>query len=137
MHYSWFVTSELLLPVMSKTQEAPGELERVREFVNTLDVEAATEELGSPAALAQWLAERGLGPARATREDLRRALELREALRAVLLAHTNRLPVPAPAAAVLDRTAQQARVRLRFDDGAAARLEPEAAGVAAALGRLL
>ena len=45
MHYSWFVTGELLLPVMSKTQEAPGELERVREFVNTLDVEAGTEEV--------------------------------------------------------------------------------------------
>ncbi len=137
MDYSWFVTSELLLPVMSKTQEAPGELERVREFVNTLDVEAGTEELASPAALGQWLAERGLGPARATREDLRRALELREALRAVLLAHTNRLSVPAQAASVLDRTAQRARVRLRFDDDAAAMLEPEAAGVAAALGRLL
>jgi predicted RNA-binding Zn ribbon-like protein len=122
---------------MSKTQEAPGQLERVREFVNTLDVEAGTEALGSPAALGQWLAERGLGPVRATREDLRRAVELREALRAVLLAHTNRLPVPAPAAAALDQAARRARLRLRFGDGATAVLEPEAAGVAGALGRLL
>jgi predicted RNA-binding Zn ribbon-like protein len=125
------------LLVMSKTQEAPGELERVREFVNTLDLEAGTEALADPAALSTWLAERGLGPARATREDLRRALELREALRAVLLAHTNGLPVPAPASAALDHAARQARLRLGFDHDASPVLEPEASGVAGALGRLL
>ncbi|HWE32804.1 MAG TPA: CGNR zinc finger domain-containing protein [Solirubrobacteraceae bacterium] len=122
---------------MSKTQEAPGELERVREFVNSADIEAGTDELSSPAALGSWLATRGLRPGGATREDLRRAIELREALREVLLAHTNRLAVPAQASAALNQAAQRARLQLRFDEQAAAVLEPEASGVTGALGRLL
>jgi predicted RNA-binding Zn ribbon-like protein len=125
------------LEVMSKTQEAPGQLERVREFVNTLDVEAGTEELSSPAALGEWLAAQELGAARPTREDLRRAIELREALRAVMLAHNDHQPVPREASATLDAAAKRARLQLRFDRGGAAVLEPEAAGVAGALGRLL
>src|SRR5579862_7773753 len=40
---------------------APGRLELVRAFVNTLDIEERTDELDSPAALASWLAARGLG----------------------------------------------------------------------------
>jgi len=34
--------------VMSKQQEAPGELEHVRAFVNTIDLEEGTEELIGP-----------------------------------------------------------------------------------------
>src|ERR1022692_4420316 len=42
---------------------APGRLELVRAFVNTLDIEAGTDEFSSPAALMSWLAERELvGP---------------------------------------------------------------------------
>ncbi len=122
---------------MSKTQEAPGRLECVREFVNTRDIEAGSDELSSPAALGVWLAARGLGAARPTREDLKRAIELREALRAVMLAHNDRQPVPHGASATLDAAARRARLQLRFDGRAAAVLEPEAAGVAGALGRLL
>ncbi len=39
------------------TTAAPGPLELVRDFVNTLDVEDGRERLDSPAALAAWLAE--------------------------------------------------------------------------------
>src|SRR5258706_902561 len=69
---------------------APGRLEQVRAFVNTLDVEAGNDELSSPPALAAWLTARGLIGSvahAATRDDLRLAVPAKEALRASLLAH--------------------------------------------------
>jgi predicted RNA-binding Zn ribbon-like protein len=124
---------------MSKLQQAPGELEHVRAFVNTVDIEQRTDELESPQALATWLAARGLiapgVPASAA--DLTHAIELREALRAVLLAHTGASQPPGGAAAALDAAASRAAVQLRFDDPCVGSLVPAAAGVDAALGRLL
>jgi predicted RNA-binding Zn ribbon-like protein len=124
---------------MKKRQEAPGELERVRRFVNTLDIERGTEELREPEDLRRWLSEQGLGPgeAPATRADLRRAIELREALRAVLTAHTDGASPPAAVSRTLDELAARARLGLRFDEHGGVRVEPAAAGVDGALGRLL
>ena len=119
------------------TQAAPGELERVRDFVNTLDVETGADALSSPDALRTWLESHGLGPARgATRADLVAARRLREAIRALLL-ENNGLSVRKEAALTLNRTAARAHVGLRFDSGGEVRLEPAARGVDAALGRLL
>jgi predicted RNA-binding Zn ribbon-like protein len=124
---------------MSKEQVAPGELEQVRAFVNTIDVEEGTEQLTTPAALDAWLRERGLvsQSTRATGRDLARALELREALRAVLVAHNGGAPEPAGAQRTLDDAVCRAKVRLRFRADGGAALEPEAGGVAGALGWLL
>src|SRR5262249_2607958 len=80
---------------------APGRLEQVREFVNTLDIEAGPDELGTPSALTRWLRARDLiGPAQgeATEGDLQRAIAMREGLRQVLLGHVGRAH-PAPAQA--------------------------------------
>jgi len=119
------------------TQGAPGELERVRDFVNTLDVETGEDALSSPDALRAWLQSHHLGPARgATRADLVAARRLREAIRALLL-ENNGLSVRKEAALTLNRTAARAQVGLRFDSGGEVRLEPAARGVEAALGRLL
>jgi len=121
---------------------APGSLETVRAFVNTLDVDDAVELLDTPAALAAWLGEQGLAGGdgasgtRATQADLRRAIELREALRAHLLAHHDQ-PLADGAAATLDAAARRARLTLRFTGSDETALEPEAGGVDGALGRLL
>jgi predicted RNA-binding Zn ribbon-like protein len=125
--------------VMSKQQRAPGELELVRSFVNTVDIEEGREELGTAQALAQWLSGHGLadGAIRASRADLQRAIELREALRAVLLAHNAGPPAPPSAVGVLDRAADRARVRLRFRDDCSTALEPLAGGVDGALGQIM
>jgi predicted RNA-binding Zn ribbon-like protein len=124
---------------MSKHQEAPGELEQVRAFVNTIDIEDGTEQLESPDALARWLAAHGLasGETRATARDLAQARELREALRALLLAHTLGSPPPDDAHQTLERAARRAQVGLRFGDHGESWLEPEAAGVDGSLGTLL
>jgi predicted RNA-binding Zn ribbon-like protein len=127
------------LLVMSKQQQAPGELELVRSFVNTLDVEDRTEALSTPAALGDWLSGAGLAPSGVlpTAADLRRAVGVREAIRAILLSHGEGSPEPAGAWETLDEAAERARLQVRFGPDGAALLEPGAAGVDAALGRLL
>jgi predicted RNA-binding Zn ribbon-like protein len=124
---------------MSKQQRAPGRLELVREFVNTVDIEQGSETFNTPPELARWLADHRLAAAgtTATPRDLRHAVELREALRAVLLAHNGADVPPLAAAGALDRAAQRGGVSLRFDSRGAATLEAGAPGVDGALGRLL
>jgi predicted RNA-binding Zn ribbon-like protein len=125
---------------MSKQQQAPGELEHVRAFVNTIDIEQGSEQLPGPAELAAWLAEHGLAQSerlRANRADLENAIRLREALRSILLAHVGADPIPADAANELDARACRSRLRLRFDRHGGAALQPQAGGVDGALGRLL
>ena len=116
---------------------APGALELVRTFVNTLDVEDGVDELASPAALLEWLRRRGLAPgSAATEADLAAARTLREALRVLLLAN-NGVNVRKEAAVSLDRTARKAGLRVRFDASGAPRVEPAVRGVDGALGRIL
>ncbi|GGQ38172.1 hypothetical protein GCM10010187_65090 [Actinomadura coerulea] len=59
------------------------------DFVNTLDVESATDEIATPAGLAGWLAGRGLVPegAGAAGADVRTAVALREGLREAMETH--------------------------------------------------
>jgi predicted RNA-binding Zn ribbon-like protein len=119
---------------------APGALEIVRSFVNTYDADELIEDLGSPDELVGWLAGQELlgesGPQRATAADLRRAIELREALRAHLRAHHGD-PLEAGAAEVLDAAARRARLTVRFTGLDVTALEPESGGIDGALGRLL
>jgi predicted RNA-binding Zn ribbon-like protein len=125
--------------VMSKQQEAPGELEHVRAFVNTIDLEEGTEELSGRDELAGWLVHHELAPAGlvATSADVEHAVGLREALRAVLVAHNADGFVYGDVAAALGRAAARSELRLRFDKTGSGTLEPEAGGVDGALGRLL
>jgi len=127
------------LKVMSKQRSAPGELERVRRFVNTRQVRGGTDLLSDTAGMAEWFAHEGLAPGgvRATRGVLARAIALREALRVVLVAHNGGGSVPAQASRTLDDAARRARLRLHFGDDGGASLVPEAAGVDGALGRLV
>jgi len=69
--------------------EAPGRLELVRRFANTLDVEHGREVLHSPAQLRAVLLELGLigRSTRVTGADLERAHELRDTLRQLALAN--------------------------------------------------
>jgi predicted RNA-binding Zn ribbon-like protein len=119
---------------------APGALETVRAFVNTLDIDDGIEQLARPADLGRWLAEHdllgGAASVRPTGEDLRHATQLREALRAHLLAHHGQ-PLDPADVAVLDAAAGRARLTLRFTGDDETVLVPAAGGVDGALGRLL
>src|SRR2546421_4445745 len=119
--------------------QAPGSLGLVQDFVNTLEMEpgpreADVELLGTPEALAAWLRERDLLHGGAASEpDLARAVELREAIRRLLLAN-NGGPVQEADLAVLDRVAVQSGLRPRFVTAGRVVLEPTADGVGGALG---
>ncbi len=119
---------------------APGPLETVRAFVNTRDIDDDVELLSGPDAFVAWLAEHELlagdATTRATAADVRRAIELREALRAHLFAHHGE-PLAEGAAQTLDAASRRARLTVRFTGADATDVEPEAAGVDGALGRLL
>jgi predicted RNA-binding Zn ribbon-like protein len=74
---------------MQDVEPAPGRLELVQRFVNTVDLEHGREALHSPARLRALLIELRLldGGVRLTEADLERALELRERLRGLALAN--------------------------------------------------
>jgi predicted RNA-binding Zn ribbon-like protein len=116
---------------------APGELELVRLFVNTADLEDGSDELSDRAALQAWLAAHGLGVGEAaTTADLHAARCLREAIRGLLL-ENNGMSVRQESAVTIGRTAARARLALRFEPSGSIRFEPAAGGVAGALGRLV
>ncbi len=69
-----------------KAPVAPGLLEDVRSFVNTRDIEARHDVLVEPEGLDRWARSRGLALPSPTPADLAAVVDLREALRAVLLA---------------------------------------------------
>jgi predicted RNA-binding Zn ribbon-like protein len=118
-------------------QTAPGGLELVRSYVNTLDKETGEDQLSTPRALGGWLADNGL-LARSTRldaDDLRRAVALREALRGLLLAN-NGGEVRRRDIDTLDRAAETAQLTVRFRADGGAELEPCRSGLDAAIGRI-
>ena len=83
---------------------APGNLELVRQFVNTLDIEQGTDALD-----ADWLAVNELAPA-----PLDELVAVREALRAALLANHDAAEIPADDLAVLNAAAGRAGLRIGF-----------------------
>jgi predicted RNA-binding Zn ribbon-like protein len=117
---------------------APEPLYLVQRFVNSLDVESGEDELSSPDALRAWFAERGLMDAGddVSAADLRRAIEVREGLRAVLL-QNNGLPLDEERVERLDRAVGRASVRVRFVPGRDPELVADAHGVDGAIARLM
>ena len=145
---------------------APGKLEIVRQFVNTLDIERGTDELDSPGALLGWLNESGLGgPGQdghaappVTEADLKLAVALREALRGVLSSHVtpgsgpdgtaqpggtgspDRAAGPAGAAAAaaeLRKVAAPLRIRFEVSDQGQVAAAADCSGATADLTRIL
>jgi predicted RNA-binding Zn ribbon-like protein len=117
---------------------APGDLELVRDFVNTLDVLPDSDEFEDPPSLASWLAEHRLAPGAPTltNEELARARSLREALRALLLANAG-FPLAPETAEAFDGAVGSARLRARADEAGRLELLPaDADGLDYAIGRL-
>ena len=126
-----------------RREPAPGTLRLLQQFINTYNIEREhiglrTEEFASPAHLRRWLVGHALLPrnARIRAFEVRRAQEVREALRRFLLAH-NGWPMELTAVGVLNRLARDARLVVRLRRDGRMRLEPDAAGLTGALGRLL
>jgi predicted RNA-binding Zn ribbon-like protein len=118
-------------------RDAPGELELVRQFINTADLAPGEDELRDLAALRSWLREHQLiGP----REDLapgdlERALAVREALRD-LLESRSRGAVDEAVLRSLNVVPAGALLRIAFDGDGTPRLEPVASGLDRAFAEL-
>ena len=102
---------------LADVEPAPGRLGVLQRFLNTVAPECNQEMLHSPRRLRIVLAELGLmSPAApVSEEDLRRALELREALRALALANNDVRAAP-DAEHVVEQAAAGA-LGIRFVDG--------------------
>jgi predicted RNA-binding Zn ribbon-like protein len=134
------VATSLTVPLADdapRREPAPSELELVRQFVNTSDVESAWEGLATPAELGTWLTARGLLATnqRLTDRDLKTAVAFRDALRAVLAANAGHGDASV-ARRNLDHFASHYPLRMRING--TAWLEPSSGrGVAPAIARLL
>ena len=117
---------------------APQPLYLVQRFVNSVDLETGEDELASPEALRDWFAGFGLMDTDdpVSGADLRRTLEVREGLRAVLR-QNNGLPLDQEAVERLDRAVGRAAVRVRFAPGRDPELVTDASGVDGAIARLM
>ena len=120
------------------TRVAPGRLELVRAFVNTLDLDLRSEALESPAATAAWLAAAGLIPLGMplSPADQARVIEAREALRSLLLAHATG-EAGADALEQINRIADRARLRLHLATPMTTAIGVDSDGTDAALGVLV
>jgi predicted RNA-binding Zn ribbon-like protein len=128
----------LEIPYPGQRAPAPGRLDLVQRFVNTVDTEHGREMLSDPARLGAVLAELGLLEAgsRVSEAELARALAVREALRSLALANNGGAVVD-DELAILEDAAAAGRLVVAFRDGANAQLEATAPGVDGALGALV
>jgi predicted RNA-binding Zn ribbon-like protein len=122
---------------MADRETASGVLGLVQAYVNTADLEAGTDLLNDPNTLVAWLVARGLmSPGEASKADVGYAMAVREAIRGFIGANSGAAVYPIDIA-TLNGAAVASRLRARFGPDGRARLEPEAAGVEGALGRMV
>lgn len=108
---------------------APGSLALVQSFVNTRNIMHGYDLLQDVEGASVWLAWRDLldGDVRLTEEARLRLVELREGLRDLLLAHNGGGVGDVGA---LNEMAEDALLRVRFDDGGTPGLLPAGSGAA-------
>jgi predicted RNA-binding Zn ribbon-like protein len=122
---------------MADREIASGVLGLVQAYVNTADLEEGADQFKDPNTLGAWLVARGLMRSEeATEADLKHAIAVREAIRGVIGANSGTAIYPLDIA-TLNGAAAASRLRARFGSDGRGRLEPEAAGIDGALGRIV
>lgn len=104
-------------------RRAPQPIALVQDLVNTYDVEEARDSLDGADGLADFVTAHGLGELGLTTADLPALRELREALRAVCLAHAG-CDLPQSHARQLDRMLTRAPVVLTVGPEGGVRMHP-------------
>ncbi|MGH3406379.1 MAG: CGNR zinc finger domain-containing protein [Streptosporangiaceae bacterium] len=125
--------------VPAETKPAPRPLLLVQAFVNTWDGDLRTDALLHPPPARDWLASASLwtGPGAPDGGDLHRARNVRESLRALLVANGGG-PAPTPDdLEPLQALAQAAPLRMEIQPGARIDLGPEPGGFESQLAKLL
>ncbi|MEM7349382.1 MAG: CGNR zinc finger domain-containing protein [Acidobacteriota bacterium] len=110
----------------------------MQAFVNSRDPHAGTDELSSPAGLADWMARHNMDPAKTPPDEAtwHDALAVRDGLQAVLRAH-NGVRLDGAVLERLNQALEGMTARARFESDTSLHLEAPAQGWPAALGRLL
>ncbi len=104
---------------------APGDLERVRRFINTLDIEADRDALRSPDDARAWLSEHGLSAGGSLdAAALHRLVALREGLRELLADRGDARAAAGDTLHVLAQLGESAQLVVRFGPDGNPRLEP-------------
>ena len=119
-------------------ETVPRELAAVQALVNTVELEDNDDQLGTPDALRDFLVGHGLlAPSEPVGDDdLALAIELREALRAMLRVNHGE-PLDPAALRVVNRAAAGLPLPLAFDGDGHPVLGPGSAGCRGALATLL
>ncbi|MGH9249839.1 MAG: CGNR zinc finger domain-containing protein [Acidimicrobiales bacterium] len=122
-----------------RSAAAPGQLEVVRSFVNTRDLEAGTDAIATSTALAGWLVGAGLllpdepvGPA-----DVEAAGRLREALREALAANHDGRPLADEVVRALNDATRAAEISVAVTPSPGWAHRPAASGTPGAFGEIL
>jgi predicted RNA-binding Zn ribbon-like protein len=129
----------LEIPYLTERAPAPGRLQLLQRFVNTVDFEHGREMLSDPARLASVLTGLGLlePDAPVTAADLGRARAVREALRSLALANNGGGPPDPAELELLEQAAAGGRLVVTFDGSGSAELGAAAPGVDGALAELV
>ena len=117
---------------------APGSLRVVQQFINSLDIEAGTEEFQTPGQLRAWLVSHGLGKSlglRLASKDLERTRRFRDLLRQLAAGNNGKGP-----SRQLQRQLNRDLAALSFvaalEDGNVPTLRPTGRGIDRALAQL-
>ena len=127
-----------ILTSMAHPGTAGANFDLIQAFVNTVDLQDGPEDFKEPNTLKAWLVARGLldGAEPVDESDLKHAIALREATRGVIGANSGSRVYPVDVA-TLNEAATASKLRMRFGSDGKPRLEPEAAGVVGAMGRIV
>ena len=114
------------------------QLDLIRDYVNTFDLETGIDSIGSRDELATWLTEQGLVDdlVEPSEEEVADARAVREAIREFLLENNGIAGDSAAASKTLEAAGREARLTVRFENGLP-RLAPEGDGTRAAIGRIV
>jgi len=123
---------------MADRDTATGALGLVQAYVNTVDLRDGPEQLADSNTLGGWLVANGLMEAAepVSKKELEHAIAVREAIRGLIGAGSGAKVYPLDVA-TLNEAAVVSRLRARFGADGRSRLEPEASGVAGAMGKLV
>ena len=131
------MVSQTTLTEIFDEDPAPGELEFVREFVNTRELDPDREDLGDPQALGAWLDGHGIAFTGSLGEpDVQRAQAFREAIRDLLLAN-NGEELSGASLEELRRAASSAPLHIEVGGDGSLATAPAASGVDALIARTL
>jgi hypothetical protein len=104
---------------------APPELALLQQFLNTHRYSAEPDQFATPASARRWLRAQGLPAFRVGSDQLHELLELREAVRTLLLRRSGHDPAR-PNGVQLGRMLRRAPLRIDFDEDGRAHLTSHA-----------